>query len=137
MSIRGIAALAATGAVIVAVRAALRIAPGPLLRWSSASHAADARLALVTRVNVNRVAWAVDRAGSHLAATCLERAIALVTLLRVRHPARTDARVVIGARTDPAFRAHAWVESCGTLFGGLDEPYASLRSVRPRRRQRD
>jgi hypothetical protein len=125
--------VAGTGAIILAVRAALRIAPGPLLRWCSSTPDTHAPLPSETTINVSRLALAVDRAGSHLRATCLERAVTLVTLLRLRHWTQTDARLVIGARTDPAFRAHAWVESSGTMFGGLDEPYASLLPVRPHR----
>ena len=125
--------MAATGAIILVVRATLRLAPGPLLRWCSSNRSTHAPLPSATTNNVSRVAWAVDRAGSYLSATCLERAISLVTLLRVRYWTQADARLVIGAQTDPAFRAHAWVESGGALFGGLDEPYASLLPVRHHR----
>ena len=133
MGIRKISALAATGAIILAVRAAVRLAPGPLLRWCSSNRATHAPLPSDMTINVSRVAWAVDRAGSYLSATCLERAITLVTLVRLRYWTQTDARLVIGAQSDPAFRAHAWVESGGALFGGLDEPYASLLPVRHHR----
>ena len=132
-SVTRISAVGATAAVILAVRMALRIAAGPLVRWVCSSGAATDDSIRSIGTNASQLTAIVDRAGGYLSATCLERAIALVLLLRLLHPFRSDAKVQIGARTDSGFRAHAWVEAHGCiLLGGSEADYPLLAPPRTR-----
>jgi hypothetical protein len=76
----------------------------------------------------NRLGRAVTRLLRHVPGDtrCLTRSLVLTRLLAKRG---IEARLVIGARTDPEFLAHAWVEHDGTpvldsgdgLYGRLVE----------------
>ena len=112
--------------VILAVRMVLRIAAGPLVRWGCSSSAATDDSIRSVGANASHLTAFVDRAGGYLSATCLERAIALVLLLRLLHPFRSGANVQIGARTDSGFRAHAWVEAHGRILLGGGEAHVPL-----------
>jgi hypothetical protein len=59
-----------------------------------------------------RLGWAVTRLLSHVPGDtrCLARSLVLTRLLAARG---LEAKLVIGARTEPEFLAHAWVECQG------------------------
>jgi hypothetical protein len=60
-----------------------------------------------------RLGWAVTRLLSHVPGDtrCLARSLVLTRLLATRG---IEAKLVIGARTEPEFLAHAWVEYDGS-----------------------
>jgi transglutaminase superfamily protein len=60
-----------------------------------------------------RLGWAVTRLLSHVPGDtrCLARSLVLTRLLAARG---IQAKLVIGARTEPEFLAHAWVEHAGS-----------------------
>jgi hypothetical protein len=123
-----IAAIAVTAGVMVAVQASLRMAPGLLVRWGCATGAARNRSGSSIGIQARDLTSLVDRAGWYLSATCLERALTLLVILRLLHPSRNGARLLIGAaHTDAGLRAHAWVEASGhVLLSDGDDRFAPL-----------
>jgi hypothetical protein len=112
-----IAAIAVTAGVVVAVRATLRMAPGLLVRWGCATGSARNRSGSSIGMQARDLTSLVDRADWYLSATCLERALTLLVILRLLHPSRNGARLLIGAaHTDAGLRAHAWVEASGHVL---------------------
>lgn len=112
-----VAAIAVTASVMVAVRATLRMAPGLLVRWGCATGSARNRSASSTGIQARDLTPLVDRAGWYVSATCLERSLTLLVILRLLHPSRKGARLLIGAaHTDAGLRAHAWVETSGHVL---------------------
>jgi hypothetical protein len=63
--------------------------------------------------HARRLGWAVTRLLSHVPGDtrCLARSLVLTRLLATRG---IQAKLVIGARTEPEFLAHAWVEHAGS-----------------------
>jgi hypothetical protein len=63
--------------------------------------------------HARRLGWAVTRLLSHVPGDtrCLARSLVLTRLLATRG---IEAKLVIGARTEPEFLAHAWVEHEGS-----------------------
>ncbi len=63
--------------------------------------------------HARRLGWAVTRLLSHVPGDtrCLARSLVLTRLLAARG---IEAKLVIGARTEPEFLAHAWVEHAGS-----------------------
>jgi len=112
-----IAAIAVTAIVMAAVRATLHMAPGLLVRWGCATGSARNRPGSSIGIQARDLTSLVERAGWYLSATCLERALTLLVILRLLHPSRNGARLLIGAaHTDAGLRAHAWVEASGHVL---------------------
>jgi Transglutaminase-like superfamily len=73
-----------------------------------------------------RLGQAVTRLLAHVPGDtrCLARSLVLTRLLASRG---MEAKLVIGARTEPEFLAHAWVEHDGTpVLDPGDEPFGRL-----------
>ena len=132
---RRVAALGAAASALFVARVFLALAPGLTVRIATqvnnpndarpVENPRDPRPVLNPRhprpVNAARIrdlCWAITAiaARTPFSATCLEQAVALVLLLTI---ARVPSNLVIGvARSDAAFRAHAWVESGGVVVLG-------------------
>ena len=123
-----VAALGATVVVMVAVRAVLRVAPGLLVRWGSATRPAQESSTTPISTTAGNLAALVDRAAWYVSATCLERALTLLLIIRFLHPSCGGARLLLGvALTGSGLRAHAWVEAPGgVLLGSADDNPAPL-----------
>ena len=110
-----------------AVSAGLRLLPfATLQRWLQppATKPAPAASAAPTS---DDIVWAVTLAGRYVpGATCLVQALVAERLLkRAGHP----AQMRIGVSNQPAFRAHAWVESEGKVLLGETEALAEFTSL--------
>ena len=78
------------------------------------------------REEARQLGWIVVRTLRFLPGDtrCLRRSLVLLQLLARR---RIAARLVIGARTDPDFLAHAWVECAGVpVLSPLDGSFGRL-----------
>jgi transglutaminase superfamily protein len=103
--------------LLLAVRAALLIAPGRVVAWAAAPRDGPPAASPWTDAHGARLAALIARAGHYLIASCLEQAIALVLILRV--VLREDVRLLLGATHDEGgLRAHAWVDASGTALLG-------------------
>jgi hypothetical protein len=82
------------------------------------------------RFSTEKIAWAVERAGRYVPATCLSRALAAQVLLTRRaYPVLLHIGVV--RDEGERFLAHAWLESGGhVVVGGRDlERYTPLAAL--------
>jgi Transglutaminase-like superfamily len=117
-------------AAYVQARRALRRAPIATVVASLRSLApATAQVATATDPlrEARRLGWVVTRLLVHVPGDtrCLARSLVLTRLLARRG---IEAKLVIGARTDPEFLAHAWVEHDGipVLNPGDEESFGRL-----------
>ena len=102
-----------------------------LLPFSWILRALQARSGSVHRDQAGRsaseVAWAVSKAARVVpGATCLPQAIAAQLLLM---RAGLESRLIVGVSRTAGFRAHAWVETGGTILIGqtsTDERYVPV-----------
>lgn len=107
-----------------AVSLGLRLLPfSTLQRWLQPKAVLDSKFA----PSKNDVVWAVTIASRYVpGATCLVQALAAERLLkRAGHP----AQLRIGVANQPAFRAHAWVESDGKVLLGETDALAEFTSL--------
>lgn len=106
---------------ILTARLLVRIARHRIIRWATTRESArrmPLRIGATARDDVRAAAGAIARLGGSrvIRASCLEQALALVTLMAVRG---RSGRMVMGVRRGGAvLQAHAWVECDGQIVLG-------------------
>lgn len=127
------ARLAKAALVISAIRLALRLLPFRVVRRLLVRSTITANdLAKPDRAAVAQIAWAVAAAGRHMpwAATCLTRAMAAQMLLgRIGEP--THLHLGVAKDEQGRLKAHAWLESDGTIVIGDDGDISSFARMPP------